>query len=333
MLRLGFPRRLGPPLILAVLALGTPRPVAAEPGARASVLPVAAPPAAPAPVPLSANFSRFELVASATVAVAGATLMLFGTELFGAPAAGMGPPAASSFDARWARRLAISGDRRFLGGVTDVGGIYVWPALPAIVYGLDVAGRFDRGRPFVRTGELSPHHRLAAYVEAMGLTMFVTGATKSLVGRARPYTEVALDRPELRRRSSEDQLSFFSGHSSVAFATGAFVSADVSRALLRGPLAQASTSRRVFLGHLLPAVVGYGVPTLVGISRVIDQQHWPSDVLVGALVGGLIGHWAYTRHFDERGDPRERLALRAAPLVVVHSDGPAVWGMGMSARF
>jgi membrane-associated phospholipid phosphatase len=291
----------------------------------------------PAQVPLAANFSRLELVTSGFVAVAGGALMLFGTDLFGAPATSMGPPQPDSFDARWTRKLALSGKGAFMGGTTDVGGIYVLPVLPAIFYGLETYGFFERGRPFVRTGDRHPHHRLAAYVEAIGFTMLVTGGVKAIVGRARPYTADAFDRPERRHAVDEDNLSFFSGHSSISFATGAFVTADVSRGLLRGPLADASTGSRVVLGYMLPALVGYGLPTLVAVSRVADLQHWPSDAIVGALVGGLIGHLAYTRHFDGSGDPLVRLVGSVTPIMVsqpaTKAGGKSMTGLGLAARF
>ncbi|HEY0715234.1 MAG TPA: phosphatase PAP2 family protein [Polyangia bacterium] len=317
-------------------------------GARAAVEPAASPAASsshephgglparaitPATVPLLANFSRLELATGAVAAAAGGVLMLFGTELFGPPSTGMGPPQADSFDARWARRLSMSGRNRFLAGVTDVGGLYVLPVLPAIAYGLDSYGLFSRGRGFLRVGDPNPQHRFVAYVEAVGFTMLLTGGVKSVVGRARPYTPEALNRPERRHQFEEDNLSFFSGHASISFATGAFVTADVSRALLVGPLATASPASRAFLGHVLPTVVGYGVPTLVAVSRVADLQHWPSDVIVGALVGGLMGQLAYTWHFDSAGSPLARFGGRATPVLIARPDGGALVGLGFGARF
>ena len=68
--------------------------------------------------------------------------------------------------------------------------------------------------------------------------------------------------------------------------------------------------------------------SLVGVSRVIDQQHWPSDVLMGALVGSTIAHLAYLTHFDESGQPRRRMTSgdRAAVRLVPLPTGAAVVG-------
>jgi membrane-associated phospholipid phosphatase len=40
----------------------------------------------------------------------------------------------------------------------------------------------------------------------------------------------------------------------------------------------------------------YGIATGVNLTRVLGQQHFPSDVLVGSAVGWMIGHYVYKRH-------------------------------------
>jgi membrane-associated phospholipid phosphatase len=210
--------------------------------------------------------------------------------------------------------------------------------LPLVAYGLDTIFVFTEGQPWLGN-DLNPHYRLAAYVEAMGWTYLVTGVVKYLVGRPRPYTPEALDRPELTFRPREDNLSFFSAHASSTFAVGAFVTEDVSRALRRGPLAHASPARRFLLGSLAPAVVGYGIPTLVALSRVIDQQHWATDVVAGAAVGALIAHLTYAAHFDDAGRPLRRAPGASVVFVPVmsHPGGPFAGaptrGLSLAGRF
>jgi membrane-associated phospholipid phosphatase len=253
------------------------------------------------PLPLSAGFSPLERVTAVTATAGGLFLLIAGDTMFDPPAPSMGPPAADSLDARISRALYRPGKGRFLARVPDYGGNLVLPVLPLVFYGLDTYFVFAQGRPRLVTDDFNPHYRLMAYVEVMGWTYLVTGAVKYLVGRPRPYTAQALDRPELTFKPREDNLSFFSGHASSTFAVGAFVTEDVSRALRRGPLAGASPLRRFLLGGLLPAVVGYGIPTLVSLSRVIDQQHWTTDVVAGAAVGALIANLTYAAHFDDAG--------------------------------
>jgi membrane-associated phospholipid phosphatase len=244
----------------------------------------------------------------------------------------MGPPAPGSLDARISRALYRPGKGRFLARVPDYGGNLVLPVLPLLFYGADTFFLLRDGRPRLVTSELNPHYRLMAYLEVMGWTYLVTGTVKYLVGRPRPYTPQALDRPELTYKPREDNLSFFSGHASATFAVGAFVTEDVSRALRRGPLAGASPWRKFLLGGVAPAVVGYGIPTLVALSRVIDQQHWTTDVVAGAAVGALIANLTYAAHFDDVGRPllRQESPTHLALVPVLSSPAVPLGGQGLS---
>jgi membrane-associated phospholipid phosphatase len=40
----------------------------------------------------------------------------------------------------------------------------------------------------------------------------------------------------------------------------------------------------------------YSVASMVSITRVLGQEHFPSDVLVGSAVGWLVGHYVYGKH-------------------------------------
>jgi membrane-associated phospholipid phosphatase len=214
--------------------------------------------------------------------------MAVGTFIFGAPAPSIGPPAPGSFD-------------RFLWRAPDIGGMFVLPYLPVVFYGIDAAAITFGGAPRW-LADPNQDHRFIAFAEALGWTLTATGVNKVLVGRERPYA--VLDHPELAMSGREKYLSFFSGHSAAMFCAATFVALDASRRLPRGPLAGASPARRVLLGMVLPYVIGYGTASLVAVSRVIDQHHWPSDVIMGALVGSTIAHLAYLSHFDENGNPR-----------------------------
>ncbi len=286
------------------------------------------------PVPLRQNFSVLELGIAFAAAGGGVFLLLAGPEVLPAPVPGMGPPAPGSLDARISRWSYRPGKGRFLAGAPDLLGGYVLPVLPVLAYGLPLLA-LGGGEPWFAAGGHA-NHRLAAYVEAIGWTYLLTGAVKYAVGRPRPYTEGANDHPELRKRPGEDNLSFFSGHASSVFAVGAFVTEDVTRYLRRGPLAGWAPNPRLLVGSVLPHLVGYGVPALVGLSRVVDQQHWPSDVLLGALVGTLVAHLTYAAHFDGDGQPRRRHLgpdLRALPVVTADPSGTAIVQLAVVGRF
>ncbi len=90
----------------------------------------------------------------------------------------------------------------------------------------------------------------------------VTQLTKHTVNRKRPFA----DYPFIKRRVDEDAwLSFPSGHTSSAFCTATSIS-------LRYPKWYV-----VIPAYLYAASVGWG--------RMYQGVHYPSDVLVGALVG------------------------------------------------
>ena len=260
-------------------------------------------------VPLTENFSPLETTVALTVATAGAFLLAEGRLVFDPPYPSMGPPHPNSIDARLSRWAYQRGSERMWGGVPDFAGAYLLPVVPLLFYGGEWLSWQTRGQPLFACHDQNPHHRLLAFVEAVGWTYLLTGVVKYTAGRPRPYTAMANDHPDLRHRASEDNLSFFSGHASVSFAVGAFLAEDTSRYLLRGPLSEAAgagTASRVLLGRVAPYLLGYGVPAVIGASRIVDQQHWPSDVVTGAVTGALIAHLVYAVHFDAEGNPQRR---------------------------
>jgi len=48
----------------------------------------------------------------------------------------------------------------------------------------------------------------------------------------------------------------------------------------------------------LPRAAVYGLAATVSVSRVLAEQHFPSDVLVGSATGWLIGHYVYKAHHN-----------------------------------
>ncbi|MCA9561523.1 MAG: phosphatase PAP2 family protein, partial [Myxococcales bacterium] len=112
------------------------------------------------------------------------------------------------------------------------------------------------------------------YAESLSLTLAATQLTKVIARRPRPYT-YAPGRPE--PTDTEDTVSFFSGHTALAFSL-----AGTATYLT---LARRDSSTRVWV--LTGGTLGLAAAT--GALRVVAHQHFPSDVLVGALVGGGIG--------------------------------------------
>jgi len=124
-----------------------------------------------------------------------------------------------------------------------------------------------------RAAELGLHG-----TEAVVVGQTVSGVLKIILGRARPYiTEDTNPRnfAFMRGRKSGDFQSFPSGHSTSAFAAAAAVSAETSTWW--------PESRWIF-GPFL-----YAGAAFVGLSRMYDDKHWASDVVMGAAIGTFAG--------------------------------------------
>ena len=120
------------------------------------------------------------------------------------------------------------------------------------------------------------------WLQTLSLNFLVTNLTKVIVKRKRPYTY----HPDhdLRRRINASEkvrrnarLSFFSGHTSTTAAMTFFTAQTYN------DFYPDSNSRYVVWASsaLIPAAVGF--------MRVHAGKHYPSDVIVGYLVGAAIG--------------------------------------------
>ena len=80
-------------------------------------------------------------------------------------------------------------------------------------------------------------------------------------------------------------------------------------------------------------IMAYGLASLVSVSRVKAHQHFPSDVLVGSVIGNLVAQDIYSRHHDYelgggewrsisqlfRGDGNSSPANQGSPYVPLDS--------------
>jgi membrane-associated phospholipid phosphatase len=113
-------------------------------------------------------------------------------------------------------------------------------------------------------------------VEAVAVTLAATSAAKVGFYRQRPY---ALDIPQAQfdaePRQVDENSSFFSGHTALAFAV---VTSAGTVASLRGY-------------RLAPLIWAVGVPlaTSVLVLRISQDEHYFTDVATGAAVGTAIG--------------------------------------------
>jgi membrane-associated phospholipid phosphatase len=135
--------------------------------------------------------------------------------------------------------------------------------------GLYLIGRASKK---TRTADLGLHS-----VEAMLLADLAGGGMKVFFGRARPFVDITnnYDFQLMRGLKGDNYRSFPSGHTINAFAFASTVSRETE---------MWSPGSRWYVGAVM-----YGGATLVGLSRMYNNQHWASDVIGGAAVGTLMG--------------------------------------------
>jgi len=113
---------------------------------------------------------------------------------------------------------------------------------------------------------------ISAMFEIVWATQLVTQVAKITVGRQRPYAHYGNG---MVPPTQEDNLSFFSGHSSLTFSIAVGAGAIAHRRGYRlGPVIWAS---------------GFAIAAATGYLRMAADRHYFSDVLTGAAVGTLGG--------------------------------------------
>jgi membrane-associated phospholipid phosphatase len=118
--------------------------------------------------------------------------------------------------------------------------------------------------------------------EALADSLVVNGALKAVFRRDRPKVNNAAGD---FFSSSVTDSSFPSNHAIAAWSMAAVVASEYPGWLARS--------------------VAYGLASTVSVSRVLSQEHFPSDVLVGSVTGWLIGRYVYHAHHDYTQNPYE----------------------------
>ncbi|HEX7018873.1 MAG TPA: phosphatase PAP2 family protein [Gemmatimonadaceae bacterium] len=154
--------------------------------------------------------------------------------------------------------------------------------------------------------------------EAIGLGSVLNDVIKGIAGRARPYA-VADTNPrdfQLFRgfKKSRDYSSFPSGHTLAAFAAAAAVTNESGR---WWPGAQ------WYVGPVL-----YTGAAAVAFERLYDNQHWASDVIMGAGIGIFAGNKVVRyNHRTAPGNRIDRFFLRSAVVPNANGGFSLVWSM------
>ncbi len=151
-------------------------------------------------------------------------------------------------------------DFRFMG---TPGSIYIGLGM----YLVGRVGRIDR------MADLGLHG-----TEALFLASGTVYVLKGLVGRSRPEADINDPRSFVLGRgfkSTDEYRSFPSGHSAMGFAAAAAVTSE--------------TSKWWPNATWVIAPVMYGGATMIAASRMYNNKHWASDVVMGAAIGTFSG--------------------------------------------
>lgn len=136
-------------------------------------------------------------------------------------------------------------------------------ATPVVLYGW---GHFEKNEHAQEAGILSGEAMLDALVVEQGL--------KLMTWRERPSVDNA--NGHFYQSAAGLNSSFPSSHSLIAWAAASAIASEY-----HSPWAQ---------------IVVYSAATGVSLTRVMGREHFPSDVLVGAATGWLIGHYVVRHH-------------------------------------
>lgn len=174
------------------------------------------------------------------------------------------------------RRLLVSGNTGVPDQISNVTGFGL---IPLSMLGLGALSNYQQGS--IKQGLVD----LLIVAEATVLAVDVNQLVKFTVGRERPFVHVLPEAEKsLVKNAADNNLSFFSGHTTLSFA---WVTATGTVASLR----------RYKLAPLIWAV-GIPIATLTGILRISADRHYFTDVITGAAIGsamGFLGPWLHRK--------------------------------------
>lgn len=238
-------------------------------------------------------------------------------------------PLSAQVDSSSHRRSLFTWEDALLGGAFVGGTIAIRPLDKSAARALQNPTRqqnrwFQKGATFVRvvaqpgstviglgmyaTGRLANSKRLAE-VGLRGTEALVVGSAlgtgmKYFFGRARPFVDTTGPNPDdwqLGRgwTRGDRYQSFPSGHTTAAFAAAAAVTTETS----------------IWFPAVTYTVIGplmYGGAAAVGLSRMYNNRHWASDVIMGAAIGTFAGTKVVRYHRTHEGNGFDKFFLNAS---------------------
>jgi membrane-associated phospholipid phosphatase len=163
------------------------------------------------------------------------------------------------------------------------------------------------GASMYAVGRLARIERMADLglhgTEALYLAQTLVKLVKGLAGRARPRLDIDDPRSfKLGRGFGDDHdyRAFPSGHAGMSFAAAAAVTSETSKWWPKSTW------------YIAPVM--YGGAALVSISRMYDNQHWASDVIMGAAIGTFSGLKVVRYHHSHPNNRIDRWLLSTSVI-------------------
>lgn len=155
--------------------------------------------------------------------------------------------------------------------------------------------------------------------QAFAWSSFLTSGMKVAARRQRPFAQECPDGPAC---SDDTNRSFFSGHTSIAFTSAGLTCAAHLHLQLYGRV-----------GDALACATTLTLASATGLFRIMADEHWATDVIVGAGVG-LFSGWLlpWLLHFRHDTATRNSRAARALRLVAPYGS-PREAGVRITGQF
>ena len=171
-------------------------------------------------------------------------------------------------------------------------------------------------------------------LESLGFAGLVSLGAEHAIGRPRPYTQscgrdghVRDDVGDIEQTcgSSNDNRSFFSGHSTATATVAGLVCVHHQHLPLFGG----------GLADLAPCLAMIGVSVATGLLRLVYDEHWGSDVIVGWIDGAFAGYVLPSLlHFGfGSGHPVAELRAGSLDLIPTLRPYPGGGGVGVVGTF
>ncbi|MCH8012888.1 MAG: phosphatase PAP2 family protein [Candidatus Marinimicrobia bacterium] len=132
------------------------------------------------------------------------------------------------------------------------------------------------------------YRNLKGFFEATSFASLVTNLAKNIVGRKRPSFDKYPKDEEI-----DSKKSFFSGHASSSFSIATYSSLFVFEHIgnKKNPLHLA--------GKIFFSASMISLASITSYSRVEDNKHFISDIIVGGIVGTTISTFVYVYQNDK----------------------------------